>query len=48
MNLYEVLGVPPTADEREIKRAYREKSKTTHPDQGGSDEAFRKSTEFTA
>jgi curved DNA-binding protein CbpA len=38
---YEVLLVGPDADEEEIERAYRERVKQTHPDQGGSVEQFR-------
>ncbi len=37
---YETLGVDPDADEAEIVDAYRERVKETHPDQGGSTEAF--------
>lgn len=36
-----VLGLDPDADEDAIERAYRERVKETHPDQGGSIEAFR-------
>ncbi|NUB91458.1 J domain-containing protein [Haloterrigena sp. SYSU A121-1] len=37
---YEVLGLSPTADEREVRRAYRTLLKEHHPDQGGSRERF--------
>ncbi|WP_331234509.1 ferredoxin Fer [Natronorarus salvus] len=37
---FEVLQVAPEADEEEINRAYRERVKETHPDQGGSIEEF--------
>ena len=39
---FEILGVDPDADEAEIVDAYRERVKETHPDQGGSPEAFRR------
>ncbi len=38
---YEILGVDPDADEAEVVDAYRERVKETHPDQGGSQAAFR-------
>jgi len=38
---YDVLLVGPDADEDEIERAYRERVKQAHPDQGGSVEEFR-------
>lgn len=38
---YEILLVDPGADEREIERAYRERVKEAHPDQGGSVAEFR-------
>ena len=38
---FEVLRVDPDADEEEIKDAYRERMKETHPDQGGSARAFQ-------
>lgn len=37
-NLYDILGVPKDATEDEIKKAYKEQSKKSHPDKGGSDE----------
>ncbi|WP_159901567.1 ferredoxin Fer [Salinirussus salinus] len=38
---FEILRVDPDADEEEIKEAYRERMKETHPDQGGSARAFQ-------
>lgn len=32
MNPYEILGVPSNADDKQIKAAYRQRSKETHPD----------------
>ncbi|QZP37272.1 J domain-containing protein [Halobaculum magnesiiphilum] len=37
---FDTLELPATADEESVERAYREKVKETHPDQGGSREAF--------
>ena len=42
MNPYQVLGIQPGADEEAIKAAYRQKAKETHPDHGGSAEAFQR------
>lgn len=39
-NPYEELGVQRDADETTIRRAYRGKAKTAHPDAGGTEEAF--------
>jgi hypothetical protein len=42
---YQVLGVPSTASEREIKIAYRKAARISHPDHGGDPALFRKVTE---
>jgi len=39
---FDVLGLDPGADQREIERAYRERIKEAHPDHGGSREEFRR------
>ncbi|MFC7068782.1 ferredoxin Fer [Halobaculum lipolyticum] len=39
---YDVLGLDADADDTEIERAYRRRVKETHPDRGGSVEAFRR------
>lgn len=40
-DLYDILGIDKDADPKEIKDAYREKAKETHPDkEGGSKEKF--------
>jgi len=36
MNPYTILGVSIDATEAEVKKAYREKAWTSHPDRGGS------------
>lgn len=41
---YSTLGLDPSSGKREIKRAYREKVKATHPDRGGDEEAFKEVT----
>lgn len=39
---FRILGLDPGADERRVKRAYREKVKTAHPDRGGDETEFRR------
>lgn len=39
---YDALGVDADADDAEIERAYRRRVKETHPDLGGSAEAFQR------
>lgn len=41
MDLYEILGVERTADREAIRRAYRAKAKTLHPDAGGGEVEFQ-------
>ncbi len=41
MKLYDHLGIKPGASKDEIKRAYRNKSRKTHPDHGGDAEEFK-------
>lgn len=41
MNPYEVLGVARDATTAIIRKAYRQKAKSTHPDQGGDEAAFQ-------
>lgn len=40
-SLWAILGVEPDASVLEIKRAFRQRALTTHPDQGGDPAAFR-------
>ena len=41
---YDILQLESDADEDEITRAYRQRVKETHPDLGGSEEAFKRVT----
>ncbi|HET9929307.1 MAG TPA: J domain-containing protein [Polyangiaceae bacterium] len=38
---FALLGLTPRASDEEVKRAYRSRALETHPDRGGSAEAFR-------
>jgi hypothetical protein len=40
-SVWDVLGIAPDATEAEIKVAFRRRAFETHPDRGGTDEAFR-------
>ena len=40
MNPYKTLGVPPDAEPRNIRQAYRSKARKLHPDAGGDEDAF--------
>jgi curved DNA-binding protein CbpA len=40
MDLYKILGLSKDADGSEVKKAFKRRAKATHPDAGGSTEAF--------
>jgi DnaJ-class molecular chaperone len=40
-NPYEILGIQSGASETDIKKAYRDLAKKTHPDKGGTEEEFK-------
>ena len=42
---YNILGVERDADDKTLKKAYRDAALMHHPDKGGSDEAFQKVNE---
>ncbi|AEH10836.1 MULTISPECIES: J domain-containing protein [Protofrankia] len=42
VSLYDVLGVPPAASQEQIVAAYRRAARRTHPDAGGSEQAFER------
>ena len=39
---YDILGVKKNASQKEIKKAFRDKAKSAHPDKGGDPEEFKK------
>lgn len=41
-NFYTTLGVPETATQDDIKKAYRKLAKENHPDAGGNEDTFKK------
>jgi molecular chaperone DnaJ len=43
-DLYELLDLPRTASDEDVKRAYRRKAREHHPDAGGDEEAFKRIT----
>ncbi len=43
-DLYEVLGVARDATEDDIKRAYRKRARSSHPDAGGDEDEFKSIT----
>jgi hypothetical protein len=40
-NPFDVLGLPPTATESQVKAAYRRLARERHPDAGGDERSFR-------
>ena len=44
-NLYEILDVPKDASESDIKKAYRKKAQSSHPDKEGGDEELFKAVQ---
>lgn len=44
-NPFDVLGLPPTASEADVKTSYRRLARQRHPDAGGDEDSFRQLTE---
>jgi DnaJ-class molecular chaperone len=44
-NPYEILGLQPGASEADIKKAYRDLARKSHPDKGGTEEKFKQINE---
>lgn len=42
---FDILGIPPSSSQEEIKKAYRNKARLHHPDKGGDPEVFKKINE---
>jgi hypothetical protein len=40
-SIWQIIGVPSTATDAELKRAFRARALETHPDRGGTADAFR-------
>ena len=45
MDYYSILGIPKTASQDEIRKAYKKQSMQHHPDRGGNEENFKKINE---
>ena len=45
MDYYSILGVPKGADDKAIRKAYKQKSMQHHPDRGGDEEKFKEVNE---
>ena len=45
MDYYSILGVPKTASDKDIRKAYKKKSMQHHPDRGGDEEQFKQINE---
>ena len=45
MDYYSILGVPKTASQEEIRKAYKKMSMQHHPDRGGNEEVFKQVNE---